>query len=78
MMRFLFWVFIAMFWYGVLVGPLGPGMLALAFAVFVHWADKRFKAQDEAHAKHPCSAAKPRCTLQCLRDSEQECARDKF
>lgn len=77
-MKFLFLAFIAMFWYGVFVGPLGPGMLALAFAVFVHWADKRFRAQDEAYTKRPYNAAKPRCTLQCLMDSEQECARDKF
>ena len=76
-MKVLLWTFIGMFWYGVIVGPQGAGLLAFAMAAFVYWADKRFTAQDKAWASDPRNAPKPPCTRQVLDQAGVECSEPK-
>lgn len=77
MIRALFWIFMAMTWYGILVGPLGAGLLSLACAVLVHWASLRFAQQDRAYWADPSNAPKPRCTLEELDRAGVECSGPK-
>lgn len=48
-MKFLFCVFLALFWYGIVFGHTGPAMLSFVMALLMYYADKRFAAQDAAH-----------------------------
>ena len=66
-----------MFLYGLLVGPIGAGLIALAVAIFVYWADLEFAKQDRDYINNPRNALIPQPTQKVLDEAGVECSDPK-
>lgn len=78
MIRFLNFIFLLMFAYGAIVGPIGAALIALGMIALCNFADEHFALQDKKWAQDPMNAPCLKCdTLQDLDQHECECMRTK-
>lgn len=64
--KFFVVLFLGMFLYGVMVGKLGAGLIALFMAGFAHWSGKQLCRQALAYYNSPRNARKPPNTAALL------------
>jgi hypothetical protein len=73
--RLLAFVFFGFFVYGLIVGPIGLGLIALVMGVFTLYAEKQFHKRDIEYYASPRSA---KCaetpTINSLQDHDCECS----
>jgi hypothetical protein len=78
-MRLLQLVFLGMFIYGLVAGMYGGMLLACMMFLFNVWAERKFAAQDRAHATDPRNArALGPSTNDALAEHDCECMRSRF
>ncbi len=77
-MKTLFYTFMAMFWYGLLVGPIGAGLISLVLSLFILYCDKRMQAIDAAWLDNPVNAKQPPDALALLDRAGSECMAHTF
>ena len=68
----------ALFWYGLLVGPLGAGLASFGMALFVLYCDKRMQAEEAKRLASPDSAKQPPDTQALLDKAGSECLAHTF
>jgi hypothetical protein len=73
-MKFLFYLFMACFWYGIAVGALGAALAAFAWSLFSNWATGYMQAQEDLHRNSPDNAHTPPDALVLLSRAGVECS----
>ncbi len=72
-MKTLFYIFMAMFWYGLFTGLMGAALISFLVALFVLHSAKRMQAQETAWLSVPDNAKQPPDALALLVKAESEC-----
>ena len=74
-MKLLFVIFLGMFVYGVTVGPLGAGLIALLAAFALCYSARKLAYNTRLHNADPQQAKTAPCTVAELDRYECECCR---
>lgn len=76
-LRGLAFVFLAMAFWGVLIGHLGGAVLAVFMWALMHYAHRVFALQDQVYYSDPERAPVQASTSDALQAAESECMADK-
>lgn len=74
-MKLLFVIFLGMFVYGLTVGPLGAGLIALLSAIVLCYSARKLAHNTRLHIVDPRNAKAVPCTTAELDKHECECCR---